>query len=423
MNSEEKRTLSSKEKKAFYLDTLTEQAKRKFIGRRDFMKASMALGLTATSALLLFQACGGDDATAVPAATTAPAATAAPGATSAPAATTAPAATAVPPTSAPAAEVDTGPLDHLIRRLPELDSLPIKVSEMWVPLEGKTLLNISNLLAHPFNVMTAAGFKHESERVGMDYTGVDSAFDPAKEVENLELGISREFDAVVYAAVDASAGTIAVERIRRAGQVFFNWDSASFARPNIHWLIPQYRTGLIAGKWMGEQLFEGAKVYSGLGDEVSATAPARTKGFVDGIRPYGVEVLATEYGTLWSQEGGYDVGRSMFTRFPEVHGIWAGDDQSALGFAKAAVDVGRRDEVLIVGAEGLKEGQDAIWDGRLDMSVMTRRGLGPEAAMAFLFIEGMLRGNVHGDAIEGFHVIKRVTVTKENIADQWPSPV
>ena len=100
MNSEEKRTLNSKEKKAFYLDTLTEQAKRNFIGRRDFMKASMALGLTATSALLLFQACGGDDATAVPAA---------PAATAAPPTSAAPAATAAPPTSAPAAKVDTGP--------------------------------------------------------------------------------------------------------------------------------------------------------------------------------------------------------------------------------------------------------------------------------------------------------------------------
>ena len=44
------------------MDNLTEQAKRKFIDRRSFMKGAMALGLTATSALLLFQACGGDEA-------------------------------------------------------------------------------------------------------------------------------------------------------------------------------------------------------------------------------------------------------------------------------------------------------------------------------------------------------------------------
>ena len=113
----------------------------------------------------------------------------------------------------------------------------------------------------------------------------------------------------------------------------------------------------------------------------------------------------------------------MFSRFPDLQGIWGGDDQGALGIQKAAEDAGRREDVLIVGAEGLKEGQDAVKDGRLDMSNMTRRGHGPEAAMAFLFVEAMLRGNVHGDALEGMHSIRRVNVTKENIADQWVSEV
>ena len=62
MSDNEKRFLNKKEKNAFYLENLTEQAKRKFIDRRSFMKGAMALGLTATSALLLFQACGGDEA-------------------------------------------------------------------------------------------------------------------------------------------------------------------------------------------------------------------------------------------------------------------------------------------------------------------------------------------------------------------------
>jgi len=57
------------------------------------------------------------------------------------------------------------------------------------------------------------------------------------------------------------------------------------------------------------------------------------------------------------------------------------------------------------------------------MSIASRRGHGPEAAMAALFVEGMLRGNVHGDAIEILHVVRRATATKANIAEQWPSPV
>jgi ABC-type sugar transport system substrate-binding protein len=417
VNSKEKRFLNRKEKNAFNLELLTEQAKRKFIGRREFMKGGMALGLTATSALLLFQACGGDDPTAVPP-TSAPATAAssdvAPGATTAP-----------PPTSAPAVEVDGENLDHLVRRLPELQDVPLKVAEMWPPLDGKSTIYCANLLVHPFHVSSSANFKTEAERLNMEYTVVDAAFDPAKEVENIELGISRGMDAILYASVDPAAGIVAIRRQRETGRIFFNWDNPSFARPNIFWLLPHYRIGYMAGEWMSEQLPPGSKVFTGVGDLVTQAGSARTNGFLDAVedRNAGFEILAAEAGHGWSQEGGYQMGRSLFSRFPDLQGIWGGDDQGALGIQKAALDAGRREEVLIVGAEGLKEGQDAVWDGRLDMSNMTRRGHGPEAAMAFLFVEAMLRGNVHGDALEGMHSIRRVNVTKENIGEQWVSTV
>lgn len=403
------------------MELLTEQVKRKFIGRREFMKGSMALGLTATSALLLFQACGGADPTAVPP-TSAPAAAASGDA--APAATTGPAATTAP-TSAPAAEVDSENLDHLVRRLPEIKELPMKVSEMWPPLEGKSTIYCANLLVHPFHVSSSANFKREAERLDMSYTVVDAAFDPAKEVENIELGISRGMDAILYASVDPAAGIMAIKRQRATGRIFFNWDNPSFARPNIYWLLPHYRIGYMAGEWLADQLPPGSKVFTGVGDLVTQAGNARTSGFLDAVedKNAGFEVLSSESGHGWSQEGGYAMGRSLFSRFPDLQGIWGGDDQGALGIQKAAVDAGRREDVLIVGAEGLKEGQDAVADGRLDMSNMTRRGHGPEAAMAFFFVEAMLRGNVHGDAIEGMHSIRRINVTKENLAEQWVSPV
>ena len=438
MNSKDKRFLNKKEKNVFFLENLTDQAQRKFIGRREFMRGAMALGLTATSALLLFQACGGDDATPAPAtgATTAapaPAATQAPerlGPTLAPGQGSDPfAPTEVPeevmaPTEAPVQDSGDLPnLDHLIRRLPEIDDLPFKVSEMWRPLEGLSILYGANLLSHPFHVSSTANFKRESELRGMEYQVVDAAFDPAKEVENIELGISRGFDAMLYAAVDPAAGIVAIDRKRKSGEIFFNWDNPSFARPNIWWLLPHYRIAFLAGQWLAEQLPAGSKIFIGVGDMVTQAGSARTQGCIDGMEGAGFEVVSAEAGHGWSQEGGYDMGRALFARFADLDAIWGGDDQGALGIHKAAVDAGRREEVLIVGAEGLKEGQDAVRDGRLDMSNMTTRGHGPEAAMAFLFVEAMLRGNVHGDAIEGMHSIRRINVTKENIDEQPPSAV
>ena len=46
--------MNKKEKKALLLQALTDQARYKFMDRRDFMKSTMALGLSATAALVLF---------------------------------------------------------------------------------------------------------------------------------------------------------------------------------------------------------------------------------------------------------------------------------------------------------------------------------------------------------------------------------
>ena len=44
--------MNKKEEAVFHLNTLTEQARRKTVDRRGFMKGAMALGLSATSAFV-----------------------------------------------------------------------------------------------------------------------------------------------------------------------------------------------------------------------------------------------------------------------------------------------------------------------------------------------------------------------------------
>jgi hypothetical protein len=79
--------------------------------------------------------------------------------------------------------------------------------------------------------------------------------------------------------------------------------------------------------------------------------------------------------------------------------------------------------MLIAGVDGLREGQEAVADGRLDMSVMMIGGHGPEAVLAMDFSFALVRAKLHGDAMESAHITESISVTKENIADQWVSPV
>ena len=396
------------------------------------MKAGMALGLTATTALLLFQACGGDEATSVPpTATSAPsgagAATAAPGETIAPGETMTPGETTVSAPATQVPEVDQEERDHLIKRFPEISVMPAdrELGNLWASLEGKSVFYDAIFLAHPFVQNNSDEFEKHCLRLGMEYQVVDAAFDPAKEIEIADLAISRGFDVIYLHPTNPAGLSPNVKRAREDGRIVMNYDTDTFIRPTIKWGRGFAMDGYLAGQWLAERLPEGAKVVSGVGERITTAGNDRPRGLKQALDEAGkgFELIADEDGHGWTQEGGYEMGRAMLQRFPQVDAMFGGDDQGALGFNRAAVDVGRRDQLLIAGVDGLREGQEAIVDGRLDVSTMFRRGHGPEAEACILFTAALLRGEIHGDLTQTCHLFKLLAVDKTNIADQWQSLV
>ncbi len=421
--------MNKKEEAVFHLNTLTEQARRKTVDRRGFMKGAMALGLSATSALLLFQACGGDEATAVPPTATTAAPVTGGEATVAPASTTAPGTTMAPevteaPTLAPV--VDTPDyLDSLVRRLPELDTFPVPNWQYWPSPIGKTFVYLANDMAHPWSTGSSDVFRTEAEgesrnpRLGMDLTVLDSAMDPAKEADNFEQAITGGFDVIIVHPLAAASGSASIKRARQGDQIVIGWTDNTLAHPTARWTVNTYQQGLLAGQWMGQQLPAGSKVAGAVGELISQTGQARKEGFLEGASQAGLEVLAFEEGTGWTQDGGYTMGQSILSSFPDLQGIFGGDDLGALGVHDAAVEAGRRDGLLIAGVDGLQKGRDGVADGSLDMSVMLIGGHREAAIGVIDMLEALVRGDTHGDAMDAMHFIKSLVVTKESLAEPW----
>jgi ABC-type sugar transport system substrate-binding protein len=170
---------------------------------------------------------------------------------------------------------------------------------------------------------------------------------------------------------------------------------------------------------MGQQLPAGSKVAGAVGELISQTGQARKEGFLEGASQAGLEVLAFEEGTGWTQDGGYTMGQSILSSFPDLQGIFGGDDLGALGVHDAAVEAGRRDGLLIAGVDGLQKGRDGVADGSLDMSVMLIGGHREAAIGVIDMLEALVRGDTHGDAMDAMHFIKSLVVTKESLAEPW----
>ncbi len=389
------------------LHLLAKRAERKLIGRRGFLRGAVALGLTASSALLLFQACGGDDATPAPTAASTTAAAGEPP-------------TAVPPTNTPQPAQE-----GLVRRLPELAQLPVDMLEAYpVKTEGKSVIYVAIFGAHPQIKFYDQLFRGEAERMGMEYSFVDSAFDAAKELENLELAISRGFDVILLHPTDPAGASPAVERAREGDQIFINVQTDTVVRPTIKHGWNWYDNAVLTAHWMGQNLPEGSKVVGAVGELITSAGRARKQGFLDTIPQYGgIEVLDFIDGCGWNQEGGYECGVSILSRFPELTAIAALEDQQGIGMRKAAEDQGRTEGLVITGGDGQREGQEAVGDGRLDMAFMMERGFGPEALGMMDMMEAAVRGDVHADAVQMAHFPPQLIVTKDNIAEQWMSPI
>ncbi len=401
----------NKREKMVNLHLLTKRVERKLIGRRGFLRGAVALGLSASSALLLFQACGGGEATVAP--TVAPTASGTAG-TEAP--TASPTAT-----TEPTQEVRDG----LIRRLPELAQLPVDMLEAYpVKTEGKSVIYVAIFGAHPQIKFYDQLFRGEAERMGMDYSFVDSAFDAAKELSNLELAISRGFDVILLHPTDPAGASPSVERAREGDQIFINVQTDTVVRPTIKHGWNWYDNSVLTAHWMGQNLPEGSKVVGAVGELITSAGRARKQGFLDIIPQYsGIEVLDFIDGCGWNQEGGYECGVSILSRFPDLTAIAALEDQQGIGMRKAAEDQGRSEGLIITGGDGQREGQEAVADGRLNMAFMMERGFGPEALGMMDMMEAAVRGDVHADAVQMAHFPPQLVVTKDNIAEQWMSPI
>lgn len=300
-----------------------------------------------------------------------------------------------------------------------------ELAAMWAPLEGKSVFYDAIFLAHPFVQNNSDTWERHCARLGMEYQVVDAAFDPAKEIEIMDLAISRGFDVIIIHPTNPAGLSPNVQRARDDGRIVICYDTDTLIRPTFKWGRGFDIDGYLAGKWLAARLPDGAKVVSGVGERITTAGTNRSKGLLKALQEEnrGMELIADEDGHGWTQEGGYDMGRAMLQRFPQVDAMFGGDDQGALGFNRAAVDVGRREGMLIAGVDGLREGQEAIRDGRLDVSTMFRRGHGPEAEACILFCAALMRGDIHGDLTQACHLFKLIAVDKTMIDAQWQSNV
>ena len=125
--------------------------------------------------------------------------------------------------------------------------------------------------------------------------------------------------------------------------------------------------GEMAGNYIAEKLGKGAKIIQLEGIAGTSAARERGAGFAKAAQAHDFKILASQPADF-DRSKGLDVMENLLTAQPEVQGVFAQNDEMALGALRAIQAAGKKDLVL-VGFDGTDDGVKAVKGGKMAATI------------------------------------------------------
>jgi ribose transport system substrate-binding protein len=227
---------------------------------------------------------------------------------------------------------------------------------------------------NPFFNVIADNLKAELEPAGYDVIVVSGDQDISKQRDQVKDFLVRKVSAIVLCPCDSQGIGAVIKEANYAAVPVFTADLASLSkegRVECHVATDNYAGGKEAGYAMIEALGDsGGKVLI-LDYKKAESCLLRVKGFKEvidannGLRKSGKIEIVKELSGEGRREEGYSSTQDAIQAHPDLAGIFAINDPSALGARTALETAGKADQVKIVGFDGQPEGKKAIKEGKI----------------------------------------------------------
>ncbi|SNX59019.1 monosaccharide ABC transporter substrate-binding protein (CUT2 family) [Streptomyces sp. TLI_55] len=266
-------------------------------------------------------------------------------------------------------------------------------------------------LNNPFFVQIRAGAQAEAKKLGVDLTVTDAQNDASQQANQLQNFTSEGLGTIIVNAVDSDAVTPAAKGVNKAGiplvavdRAVNNADTAALvASDNV-------AGGKLAAKDLAEKLGGKGKIVVLQGQAGTSASRERGAGFTEGLKAYpGIEVVAKQPAD-WDRTKGLDVMTNLLQANPDIDGVFAENDEMALGAIKALGSKAGK-SVQVIGFDGTEDGLNAVKAGTLYASVAQQ-----PAELGRIAVRNAVKV-AEGGKVEKSVMVPVKVVTKENVAD------
>jgi ribose transport system substrate-binding protein len=243
---------------------------------------------------------------------------------------------------------------------------------------------------NPFFVSLRDGAQAEANAVGINLIAVDAQNDAAKQIAGVEDLIQKKTPVILLNPADSDAVANVVKEATAAGIKVISLDRAvNGAEVSSHIASDNVAGGRMAGEFLLKKLGGKGNLVELVGIPGSSAARERGEGFDAAIegKP-GVKVVAKQPANF-DRAQGLTVMENILQGNKDIQGVFAQNDEMALGAEKAIEEAGLKN-VAIVGFDATPDAVAAVKAGKLAATVQQKPDLIGKLGVdtAKLLIEG-----------------------------------
>jgi len=231
---------------------------------------------------------------------------------------------------------------------------------------GVTCMDLTN----PFFKLIANVMEKEAAKYGYEVVALSGEMDPAKQNNQLTDFAAQGYDAVFLNPVDSKAVAEGVKKAYQAGIPVFTYDvqvQDEQAKKIIvsHIGSDNYQGGRLAAESMIKVTGDNGKIAI-IGYPEISSCILRVKGFKDYLKEQESKLkIVTELSGKGNRNDGYAVTTDILQAQPDIVGIFAINDPSALGAYAAVVKAGKTEQITVVGFDASPAGKQAVYEKKL----------------------------------------------------------
>lgn len=263
-------------------------------------------------------------------------------------------------------------------------------------------LSVSTL-NNPFFVSLSEGAKAKAKELNINLNVVNASDDTAKQASDIEDLISKNVKVIIVNPVDSDAVAPAVESAIAANIPVIALDrivngvevDAQIASDNV-------AGAKMAGEYLVELIGEKAKVAELIGIPGASATIDRGKGFHE-VADNKLNVIASQTANFNRAEG-LTVMENILQANPYVKGVFAHNDEMALGALEAVKAIGK--DIVIIGFDATDDAVLSVKEGDMKATVAQKPDL-----MGAIAVETALK-IINGETVEK-NIPVEVTLIKE----------